>query len=54
MDKHRLQEMMEVAAAAGEEPEGSELLEEQGIGLVTNSFPRAAKKIFQLYMFLSL
>ena len=36
-----------------EEPEGGELLEEQGIGLVTNYFPGAAhtKQIFQLYVF---
>ena len=53
MDKHRLQEMTEVEVAAEEEPEGGELLEEQGIGLVTNYFPGAAhtKQIFQLYVF---
>ena len=54
MDKHRLQEITEVEVAAEEEePEGGELLEEQGIGLVTNYFPGAAhtKQIFQLYVF---
>ena len=53
MDKHRRQEMTEVEVAAEEEPEGGELLEEQGIGLVTNYFPGAAhtKQIFQLYVF---
>ena len=54
MVKHRLQEMTEVEVAAEEEePEGGELLEEQGIGLVTNYFPGAAhtKQIFQLYVF---
>ena len=54
MDKHRLQEITEVEVAAEEEePEGGELLEEQGIGLVTNCFPGAAhtKQIFQLYVF---
>ena len=54
MDKHRLQEITEVeVAAVEEEPEGGELLEEQGIGLVTNYFPGAAhtKQIFQLYVF---
>ena len=42
MDKHRRQEITEVEVAAEEEPEGGELLEEQGIGLVTNYFPCAA------------
>ena len=55
MDKHRRQEIteVEVEVAAEEEPEGGELLEEQGIGLVTNYFPGAAhtKQIFQLYVF---
>ena len=53
MDKHRLQEITEVEVAEEEEPEYGELLEEQGIGLVTNYFPGAAhtKQIFQLYVF---
>ena len=54
MDKHRLREMTEVEVAAEEvEQEGGELLEEQGIGLVTNYFPEAAHtiQIFQLYVF---